>query len=402
MARKPATGAAAVEAADLGQGPAESFPNRLSGPVGAAGLPGAGRCWPRLVLFCLAMQLWTASRWHVIWPDTVDYLRVSQALDRGDPRPLADQFGLNLYPLVLVLLHRAGLDWLWAGQCWSMAMASLVVLPLLGWLRRQFDDRVALVGCLLYALHPKLMIHGPLIIRDPTFWFLLVLTLYLGWRAVLELKPWLFCAAGRGLGLGRPHPHGRLAVGGAAGIVVRFSLAGRRGASAAAGAGGAAVRGHAPGLGPLDERHLAARLSALGADPPRPRGNDPGLAAGARRFRAARRAPRRRPRRHAPPPRRIALADRRGYHPESGRSHRQGVHLCLRIPGALGIVALAARLFPPRPTGDGSLPRAPVVADRGASRAGMESDDRYYLPSVIVLSGYAALGLWPSRSGSCG
>jgi hypothetical protein len=149
-----------------------------------------------LLLFCLAMQLWMASRWHVMWPDTVDYLRVSQALERGDPRPLVDQFGLNVYPLILVLLHRAGLDWLWAGQCWSIALTSLTVLPLFGWLRRQFDQRVAVVGCLLYAVHPKLMIYGSLVIRDPTFWFLLILTLYLGWRAVVELKPWLFLAAG--------------------------------------------------------------------------------------------------------------------------------------------------------------------------------------------------------------
>ena len=148
-----------------------------------------------LVLFCLAMQCWMASRWHVIWPDTVDYLRVSEFLERGDPRPLAEQFGLNVYPPILVAC-RAGLDWLWAGQCWSIAMTALTVLPLFGWLRRQFDQQVAVVGCLLYAVHPKLMIHGPLVIRDPTFWFLLVLTLYLGWRAVLELKPWLFLAAG--------------------------------------------------------------------------------------------------------------------------------------------------------------------------------------------------------------
>ncbi len=185
-----------MEAANFGNGVPESFPNQLRCPPGAAPLPRRGVILAGLLLFCLAIQVWTASRWHVIWPDTVDYLRVSQALDRGDPRPLADQFGLNPYPLVLVLLHRAGLDWLWAGQCWSMAMTGLVVLPLWGWLRRQFDDRVALIGCLLYALHPKLMIHGPLVIRDPTFWFLLVLTLYLGWRAVLELKPWLFCATG--------------------------------------------------------------------------------------------------------------------------------------------------------------------------------------------------------------
>ena len=154
------------------------------------------RCWPVCCSSAWRCSAGSASRWHVIWPDTVDYLRVSQALERGDPRPLAEQFGLNVYPPILVLLHGAGLDWLWAGQCWSIAMTALTVLPLFGWLRRQFDQQVAVVGCLLYAVHPKLMIHGPLVIRDPTFWFLLVLTLYLGWRAVLELKPWLFLAAG--------------------------------------------------------------------------------------------------------------------------------------------------------------------------------------------------------------
>ena len=45
------------------------------------------------------------------------------------------------------------------------------------------------------------MISSPLVIRDPTFWFLLTLTLYLAWRAVLELKPWLFAAAGVALAL---------------------------------------------------------------------------------------------------------------------------------------------------------------------------------------------------------
>ena len=172
------------------------FPDHLLDPPGTAALQRCGAVLAGLVLVCLAMQCWMASRWHVIWPDTVDYLRVSQFLERGDPRPLVEQFGLNVYPLILVLLHGAGLDWLWAGQCWSIAMTALTVLPLFGWLRRQFDQQVAVVGCLLYAVHPKLMIHGPLVIRDPTFWFLLVLTLYLGWRAVLELKPWLFLAAG--------------------------------------------------------------------------------------------------------------------------------------------------------------------------------------------------------------
>ena len=186
---------------ELARKPEDSFPNHLLDPVGAVVLPRRGVLLAVLMLFCLAMQTWSASRWHIVWPDTVDYIRVSQALDRGDPQPMVDQFGLNVYPLILTGLHRLGGDWELAGQAWSVAMASLVVLPLFGWLRRQFDDATAAAGCALYAIHPKLLISSALIIRDPTFWLLLTLTVYLAWRAVLELKPWLFAAAGVALAL---------------------------------------------------------------------------------------------------------------------------------------------------------------------------------------------------------
>jgi len=75
------------------------------------------------------------------------------------------------------------------------------VLPLFGWIRRQFDDRVALVACVLYALHPKLTTTSPLIIRDPTFWFLMNLTIYLAWRSVVEVRCRMFVAAGVALAL---------------------------------------------------------------------------------------------------------------------------------------------------------------------------------------------------------
>jgi hypothetical protein len=75
-------------------------------------------------------------------------------------------------------------------------MAGLVVLPLYGWLRRQFDQRVALAGCFLYAVHSELIRWSPEVMRDQTFWFLFVLSLYLLWRAVTEVRLWLFIAAG--------------------------------------------------------------------------------------------------------------------------------------------------------------------------------------------------------------
>ena len=82
-----------------------------------------------------------------------------------------------------------------------MTISSLVVLPLWGWLRRQFDDRVALVACLLYVVQPKMIEWSPEIMRDQTFWFLFVLAIYWLWRAVTEIRYGYFLATGAAITL---------------------------------------------------------------------------------------------------------------------------------------------------------------------------------------------------------
>ncbi len=131
-----------------------------------------------------------------VCPDGVLYIHLAQAIETGDLKTGFQEMALNIYPLVLVLLHHLGLDWELAASLWGVTISSLVVLPLWGWARRQFDDRVALVACLLYAFHPKLIEWSPEVMRDPTFWFLFVLAFYLLWRAVTEVRHRWFIAAG--------------------------------------------------------------------------------------------------------------------------------------------------------------------------------------------------------------
>ena len=67
-------------------------------------------------------------------------------------------------------------------------MATLAVLPIYGWIRRQFNPVLAILGGALYALHPAMVHDSPLIVRDPTFWLLFALGLYSSWRAVAEMR----------------------------------------------------------------------------------------------------------------------------------------------------------------------------------------------------------------------
>jgi len=129
-------------------------------------------------------------------PDGVLYISLAKALESGDLHQATQGMGLNTYPVILMGLHRAGMDWEMAGVVWGVVIASLVVLPLFGWVRRQFDDRVALAACLLYAVHPQMIQWSPEIARDSTFWFILMLSLYLIWRAVTEVRALWFALAG--------------------------------------------------------------------------------------------------------------------------------------------------------------------------------------------------------------
>ena len=136
-----------------------------------------------------------------ICPDAALYIRLAQALEAGDYKLGLYEMHLNTFPAILMLMHRVGLGWEVAGHVWNVVIASLVVLPLYGWIRRQFDHRAAVAGSLLYAVHPKLIEWSPEIIRDPTFWFLFTLSLYLVYRAITEVQLTLFLAAGISMAL---------------------------------------------------------------------------------------------------------------------------------------------------------------------------------------------------------
>ncbi len=154
-----------------------------------------------LMLACLIPRVLLALRISSICPDGVLYISLAEALNEGRFSQAFEIMNLNIYPVVLAVLNRLGLSWEMGGTIWGILISCLVVPPLFGWVRRQFDDTVAMMACLLYAVQPVFIQWSPEIIRDPTFWFFFALSLYLTWRAVTEVRIGLSLAAGLALAL---------------------------------------------------------------------------------------------------------------------------------------------------------------------------------------------------------
>ena len=184
----------------------KSVPGEFPDPFGAthrsnATLPPCGLLLLGLFLLCLAPRAFLAGRLTSICPDGVLYFRMADAFEHGVFPGMFSAMRFNVYPVVLMILHQVGVPWEQAGAGWNVFIASCTVLPLYGWIRRQFDDGVAVAACLLYAVHPVLIRWSPEIVRDPTFWFLFAMSLYLAWRAVTEVYWLWFVSAGMAISL---------------------------------------------------------------------------------------------------------------------------------------------------------------------------------------------------------
>jgi hypothetical protein len=154
-----------------------------------------------LLLACAVPRIIVACRLTAISDDAYSYLHVADSLERGRFTQALDYLNLNVYPVVLVGLHKLGLEWTVAGKLWGVLMGTAIAVPLFGWLRRMFDERLATAGVFLYAVHPKLIEFSVEPIREATLWFFFVLGLDFLWRSFEERRWWQFAVAGCALAL---------------------------------------------------------------------------------------------------------------------------------------------------------------------------------------------------------
>ena len=186
----------------LFQSPPADFPESLASSQPAPPLARA-RCAivASLLVLCMIPRVLMAQKVDVLVPDGHFYIAVARHLEAGNFDAAFADLHLNFYPAILMVLHKAGMEWESAGKFWGVLMSVLVVLPLFGWTRRQFDTQVATVASVLYAVHPRFIESSPETFRDQTFWFAVMLSLYWMWRAATEIRWRHFLLAGVALTL---------------------------------------------------------------------------------------------------------------------------------------------------------------------------------------------------------
>jgi 4-amino-4-deoxy-L-arabinose transferase-like glycosyltransferase len=149
-----------------------------------------------LLGLALALRFYMVLHTYVIANDGTFYVNLAQAIARGETGAAYDRYLFNLYPLVMVPFQRVFHDWELSGQMVSAVFGSLTVVPFYLLTRDLFKKHTALIASVLFVFHPYLVRYSGEVVREPTFWFFVLMTLWVGWRAINHKHLWLFAIAG--------------------------------------------------------------------------------------------------------------------------------------------------------------------------------------------------------------
>lgn len=151
-----------------------------------------------LALLTVLPRAIVAMRLVAVCNDAYYYGWVAEMFSRGEFEKPLTYLNVNVYPLILWSLKSLGFDPLVAGKWWGVAASGMTVIPLFFLLRRLLDDRVAIAGCVLFAIHPELIEIAVEPIREATFWLFLVSALLLIHLTAERPGRWL-CTIGAGV-----------------------------------------------------------------------------------------------------------------------------------------------------------------------------------------------------------
>lgn len=134
-----------------------------------------------IFLLAFLLRLHACASTHIINPDAVWYICQAKALYYGkcDQLPACTLTFLSVYPILVAFANSVCHDWIVAARSVSLVFGTVTMIPLYLLLRQFFSRDMSALSVLIFALIPFLVQTSADIVRDPVYWFFLVLGLYL-------------------------------------------------------------------------------------------------------------------------------------------------------------------------------------------------------------------------------
>lgn len=134
-----------------------------------------------LAVAAFVIRLYFLQFFRVISADGVGYVTAARSLLAGDPSPMT-VYGV-VYPSLVALVGGMGVEMELAGRLVSMAMGSLLVIPLYLLAVTFHSRRAGIIACLLAIVWDSLRMWSNEVMTQATYITLILTAYYLLWRA---------------------------------------------------------------------------------------------------------------------------------------------------------------------------------------------------------------------------
>lgn len=129
-----------------------------------------------LLLIGFLLRLYAFKYTYVINNDGIVYIESAKAILNGDWNFLRECFGIvfGLYPFFISFFYKIFGDWVVAAKAVSLLFGILSIIPFYLILRQFFNNIIAIVTTLAFAVNPYFVEYSVEVLRDQMFWFFLL------------------------------------------------------------------------------------------------------------------------------------------------------------------------------------------------------------------------------------
>ena len=138
---------------------------------------------------------------QIITNDGVLYIKIAKGISSGNLQGVTDYGFFNLYSFLIALFQTVLRDWEFSGKMVSVVFGTLTIIPLFFLTRELFNQNIAIVSVLFYAIHPRFVEYSSDVLRDPVFWFFSIASLWLACEGISRKKYFVFVFASLSTGL---------------------------------------------------------------------------------------------------------------------------------------------------------------------------------------------------------